>query len=190
MVTDTNAHSTAGAEATSRRETLHPPTAPTKLLRGWLRTDKYAVCQYNKKNTTLQAKQLILDKTFIPLWTQPPLENRASTAALPGSTAAHSPGVLPVGQHAAPQHRLSLMQDTFLSLTKTPTAFSVLISKPCPKCPYVFNSVLKLITRNVSDRKHITRSWKEMYRETVHQFLLNEAVTGIYKTVTELERTI
>lgn len=56
MVTDTNAHSTAGAEATSRRETLHPPTAPTKLLRGWLRTDKYAVCQYNKKKHNLASK--------------------------------------------------------------------------------------------------------------------------------------
>lgn len=38
---------------------------------------------------------------------------------------------------------------------------------------------LQPMARNVSDRKHIPKCWKEMYRETVQQFLLNKDDTGI-----------
>lgn len=41
--------------------------------------------------------------------------------------------------------------------------------------------------RNVLDRKHITKRWKEMHRETVRQFLLNEG-HGTPKAVSEVEK--
>lgn len=170
MVKDTGAHSTAADWGASILETLHPSTALAKLLRRRIHPDKHALC-VSTTQTPLQAKQAIADKTFISAWTE-------STAQLRGRD--HISSHLRIAAVVPRREPLSQAQPNVPLANEDSCGLQCIRQQTMPQVSLCFkfqNSTLGMF----QDRKHITKRWKEMYRETVHRVLLHEAVTGTWK---------